>query len=128
VAVDVGRCLHRHIRMVRSVRDEIPVVVITGGDDRVAARILVPVVVVNEVFAAASFGICHSSTLFDGVPIGAGLRRSSRSRGSRCGRRRSGRRWRRWRRCRRRSGRRGGGGGGVRGWGGWGAWGGERRG
>jgi hypothetical protein len=38
--------------MVRSVRDEIPVVVITGGDDRVAASIIVPVVVMNVVFAA----------------------------------------------------------------------------
>jgi hypothetical protein len=43
--------------MVRSVRDEIPVVVITGGDDRVAASIIVPVVVVNQVFAAISFEI-----------------------------------------------------------------------
>jgi hypothetical protein len=44
--------------MVRSVRDEIPVVVvITGGDDRVAASIIVPVVVVNQVFAAVSFEI-----------------------------------------------------------------------
>jgi hypothetical protein len=43
--------------MVRSVRDEMPVVVITGGDDRAAASIIVPVVVVNQVFAAISFGI-----------------------------------------------------------------------
>ena len=55
VAVDVWIRLHRHIRMVRSVRDQIPVVVITGGDDRGAASIIVPVVVVNVIFAAISF-------------------------------------------------------------------------
>jgi hypothetical protein len=43
--------------MVRSVRDEIPVVVITGGDDRVAVSIIVPVVVVNQVLAAVGFEI-----------------------------------------------------------------------
>jgi len=43
--------------MVRSVRDEIPVVVITCGDYRVAASIIVPVVVVNQVFAAVGFEI-----------------------------------------------------------------------
>src|SRR4029453_10661373 len=52
VAGGVRIRLHRHIRMVRGVRDEIPVVVITGGDDRVAASIVVPVVVMNVVFAA----------------------------------------------------------------------------
>jgi len=43
--------------MVRCVRDEIPVVVITGGDDRVAASVIVPVVVVNVIFAAIRFRI-----------------------------------------------------------------------
>jgi hypothetical protein len=43
--------------MVRSGRDEIPVVVIAGGDDCVAASVIVPVVVVNQVFAATRFGI-----------------------------------------------------------------------
>src|SRR4026209_909292 len=57
VAMDVRIRLHRHIRMVWSVSDERPVVVITGGDDRVAASIIVPVVVVNQVFAAISFEI-----------------------------------------------------------------------
>jgi hypothetical protein len=54
--------------MVRSVRDEIPVVVITGGDDRVAASIIVPVVVVNQVFAATSFGILFRFKL-SGRPV-----------------------------------------------------------
>jgi hypothetical protein len=43
--------------MVRSVGDEIPVVVIAGRDDCVAASIVVPVVVVHVIFATTRFGI-----------------------------------------------------------------------
>ena len=83
VAVHVRIGLHREVGVVGRVGDQEPVVVVAGGDDGVAARGVVPVVVVDQVQAAVGFVEPPRFAFVDSHAAGAATAGHGRRRGGR---------------------------------------------